>query len=464
MVKPQVHTFQIWDTKMALDVNSGSIFEVDDLVYDVLEFYGETSPRDIVSRLNGKYKESDIIEAIKELDTLKAQGLIFTEADLEEALESLKQKKYVKALCLNVAHDCNLRCRYCFASKGDYHGARQLMDKEVARAAVDFLIEHSGDIKNVEIDFFGGEPLMAFDTIKYVVSYAKSIEESCGKKFHFTVTTNCTLLNSEIVDYLHNNMDNIVMSLDGRKNVNDKMRIRANGSGTYDQVVSNIKKVVELRKRDGKDYYVRGTFTKHNLDFAEDALHMADLGFEEISIEPVVGADKDFLIGHEDLETIYQQYDRIAKEYVKRRASGKNPFRFYHFNIDIYKGPCIQKRLSACGAGREYLAVTPDGQIYPCHQFIGYKEFLLGNVFEKKLDDGVIDKLKDTHVLAKQNCASCWAKFFCSGGCNANNYQVNGDLNIPYDIACSMQKKRIEYALYLAVKTSKENKKNRLIC
>lgn len=449
---------------MVFDVNSGSVFEVDDLVYDVLEFYGEKKPQEIVYRLKDKYEESDIIEAIKELDELKARGFLFVEADLTRALEGLRQKKNVKALCLNVAHDCNLRCKYCFASKGHYNGERRLMDKKVAQSAVDFLIEHSGNLKNLEVDFFGGEPLMAFDTIKYVISYARSLEDRCGKRFHFTVTTNCTILNDEIIDYLHENMDNIVMSLDGRKRVNDAIRVKADGSGSYDQVVENIKRIVKLRKRDGKDYYVRGTFTRHNLDFAEDVFHLADLGFGEISIEPVVGSEGDHLIGYGDLETIYQQYDRIAREYIYRKNSGRNPFRFYHFNVDIYNGPCIYKRLSACGAGRDYLAVTPEGDIYPCHQFIGYREFYMGNVFEKKLNAEVIDKLNNTHVLAKSECESCWARFLCSGGCSANNYQINGDLNVPYDIACRLQKKRIEYAIYLSAKTGKERGSEALRC
>lgn len=451
-----VHQFEIWGTKMVLDVNSGSVFEVDDLMYDVLGIYEKLSPDDIVARLREKYAESEIREAIGEIDLLKSQGILFSGADLDQALESLNQKKYVKALCLNVAHDCNLRCRYCFASKGHYDGTPQLMSEEVGKKALDFLLQNSGELKNLEIDFFGGEPLMAFDTIKSVVSYGRSLEEKYGKKFHFTVTTNCLLLDDEKIEYLHENMDNIVMSLDGRKEVNDRMRVRADRSGSYDVVVSNIKKLIELRKKDGKNYYVRGTFTKYNLDFAKDVVHMADLGFAEISVEPVVGKEGDFLIDEGDLEAIYRQYDEIAKEYVERKKSGENPFRFYHFNIDLYKGPCLQKRLSACGAGREYLAVTPEGDIYPCHQFIGKKEFLLGNVFEKNLDEKVIDILKNTHILAKPECTSCWAKFFCSGGCNANNYEVNGDLNSPNRISCSLQKKRIEYALYLAAKSDEK--------
>ncbi|MCR4431820.1 MAG: 4Fe-4S cluster-binding domain-containing protein [Tepidanaerobacteraceae bacterium] len=285
---------------------------------------------------------------------MKANRMIYTEADFSSVIEQLYARHYVKALCLNVAHDCNLRCKYCFASKGDYHGKRELMSKEVGRNAVDFLMEHSGNIKNLEIDFFGGEPLMAVDTVKEVVSYARNIEEKTGKKFHFTITTNAMLLNDETINYLRQTMDNIVMSLDGRKEVNDRIRVRADGSGSYDMIVPNITKMVALREKDHKEYYVRGTFTNKNLDFAEDVFHMADLGFREISVEPVVDKKGDLLLADSDEQVIYHQYEKIAREYLRRRNSGKNPFRFYHFNVNIYHGPCIYKRLAACGAGREY--------------------------------------------------------------------------------------------------------------
>jgi uncharacterized protein len=432
--------------------------EVDDLFYELLDHYPEKPAEEAVRVLGKRYPEQDIIEAMAELDRLKEQNLLFSDEDFSFALNSLKNRQNVKALCLNVAHDCNLRCRYCFASRGDYRGKRGLMTAEVGRKAVDFLVERSGDLKNLEIDFFGGEPLMALDTIKEVVSYARNLGKTHGKVFHFTVTTNATILNDEIIEYLHENMDNIVLSMDGRKEVNDFMRVGTDGSGTYDKIVPNIKKLVALRERDHKDYYVRGTFTRYNLDFSEDVFHLADLGFKEISIEPVVGRQGEYLLKDEDAGAIYRQYERIAEELLNR-GDGRKSFRFYHFNIDIYHGPCIYKRLSACGAGREYLAVTPGGDIYPCHQFVGQEEFAMGNVFEKILDERVIECFKNTHVFSKQKCIDCWARFFCSGGCNANNFLVNGDMNIPYEMTCKLQKKRIEYAIYLGIKRGKARKK-----
>ncbi|MDI3481451.1 MAG: uncharacterized protein PWQ97_1106 [Tepidanaerobacteraceae bacterium] len=447
----QIHKFRIFDKNIVLDVNSGSVFEIDDIVYDVLDYYDKFDEDHIIKQLNGKYSRTDILEALAEIEKLKADHLIYTEADFSSAIDQIRNRRHVKALCLNVAHDCNLRCKYCFAAKGDYHGRRELMSKEVGRNAVDFLVEHSGNIKNLEIDFFGGEPLMALDTVKEVVSYARNIEEKAGKKFHFTITTNAALLNDENIDYLHHNMDNIVLSLDGRKEVNDRIRVRADGAGSYDMIVPNIKKMVALREKEHKEYYVRGTFTNKNLDFSEDVFHMADMGFKEISIEPVVGKEGDFLLTEGDVQVVYDQYEKIAREYLQRKSSGKNPFRFYHFNMDIYDGPCIYKRLSACGAGREYLAVTPSGDIYPCHQFVGLDEFIMGNVFEKKLNESIVERFKNTHIFAKPECSNCWARFHCSGGCNANNYQINGDLNTPYKLTCKLQKKRIEIAIYLGI-------------
>ncbi|HHW03010.1 MAG TPA: thioether cross-link-forming SCIFF peptide maturase [Thermoanaerobacterales bacterium] len=447
----QIHKFRVFDKNIVLDVNSGSVFEIDDLVYDVLDYYGKYSAEDIVSKLNGRYETSEILDALSEIDELKGGQMLYSEADFSSAIKQVQGRKYVKALCLNVAHDCNLRCRYCFAARGDYHGKRELMSKEVGRNAVDFLVGHSGNIENLEIDFFGGEPLMALDTIREVVSYARNIEEKAGKKFHFTVTTNAVLLNDETMNFLHKNMDNIVLSLDGRKEVNDYMRVRVDGSGSYDKIVENIRKMVALRKKDWKDYYVRGTFTSKNLDFAEDVFHLADMGFGEISLEPVVGREGDFLLACGDEEIVYRQYEMIAREYLKRKNSGKNPFRFYHFNVNIYHGPCIYKRLAACGAGREYLAVTPNGDIYPCHQFVGLAEFHMGNVFDKKLSEKIIERFQETHVFSKSECSGCWARFYCSGGCNAVNFQINGDMNKPYDMTCKLQKKRIEIAIYLGM-------------
>lgn len=465
----QIHKFKIFDKNILLDVNSGSIMEIDDLVYDLLDYYGKLDGESIIKKLEGKYEEHEIEEALSEIEELKANHTIFTEADFSSALKKIQERHYVKALCLNVAHDCNLRCQYCFASKGDYHGKREIMSPEVGENAVDFLVEHSGNIKNLEIDFFGGEPLMAMDTVKHVVSYARSLEEKRGKKFRFTMTTNAVLLDDELIDYLDENMDNIVLSLDGRKKVNDRIRVRVDGSGSYDCILPKIKKMVDERFKSHKEYYVRGTFTNKNLDFSEDVFHMADMGLREISIEPVVGREGDFLLSDGDEVAIFEQYEKIAREYLRRKQSGKNPFRFYHFNVNIYHGPCIYKRLTACGAGREYLAVVPGGDIYPCHQFVGFDEFILGNVFDKKLDENIIGRFKNTHVFSKSECANCWARFFCSGGCNANNFQINGDMNKPYGMTCKLQKKRIEIAIYLSmvdipIRGLKESKDKTLLC
>lgn len=446
-----IHKFQVFDKNIVIDINSGSVFEVDDIVFDILDYYNEKSTGDIVKIFSNKFSEEDIKEAVNEIHTLKEKNLLFTETDFAFAIKSLQQRQFVKALCLNIAHDCNLRCKYCFASDGDYHGKRELMTAEVGKSAVDFLIQNSGKLKNLEIDFFGGEPLMAFDTIKEVISYARKIEKDFGKEIHFTITTNALLLDDEKIKYIHKNMDNVVMSLDGRKEVNDNVRVRCDGSGTYEDIVPKIKKMAALREKDNKEYYVRGTFTKYNLDFSEDVIHLADQGFREISIEPVVGEHGDYLLKSEDVEFLGKQYEKIAREYLFRKKTGQNPFRYYHFNVNIYHGPCIFKRLSACGAGREYLAVTPSGDIYPCHQFVGIDEFLMGNVFDKRLNNNIIESFKNTHVFSKEKCTKCWARFYCSGGCNANNYLLNGDMNEPYEITCELQKKRIEYAIYLSI-------------
>jgi uncharacterized protein len=445
----QIHAFRVFDKNFVLDVNSGSVLQIDDLAFDVLKNYYLDSEEKALQDLQSKYPKAKIEEVLDEIQILKEEGYLFTDMDLKPVLEKLENSYHVKALCLNVAHDCNLRCKYCFASKGDYSGKRELMSPQIGKMAVDFLVNNSGNMRNLEIDFFGGEPLMALETVKEVVSYAKGLEKEHPKEFHFTITTNALLIDDDAIKYLHENMDNIVLSLDGRKHVNDYIRVRADGSGSYDDIVSNIKKMVAMRERDKKEYYVRGTFTRYNLDFAKDVFHLADLGFREVSIEPVVGSDGDYLLKEENLPILYEQYGQIATEYIRRKKSGKNPFRFYHFNMDIYHGPCIYKRLWACGAGRDYLAVTPSGDIYPCHQFVGQNEFLMGNVFEGRLKQDIVDLLKQSHVFAKEECPSCWARYFCSGGCNANNFLINGDMKKPYHITCELQKKRIEYAVYL---------------
>ncbi len=453
----QIHKFRVFDKNIVLDINSGSVFEVDDIVYELLD--DKKVLRESEIEMKGKYERARLCEALDEIQNLKKRNLLYSSGDFSFVIKKLNNRCFVKALCLNVAHDCNLRCRYCFASKGDYRGERSLMPAAVGMDAVDFLIEHSGDRKNLEIDFFGGEPLLAFETVKEVISYARSLEKKHGKKFHFTITTNAVNMNDKTIDFLHRNMDNIVMSLDGRRHVNDCFRIKADGSGTYDDILRNVKKMVALREKDNKEYYVRGTFTRHNLDFAQDVFHIADLGIKQISLEPVVGKEGSFLLQTGDLELLYDQYEKIAREYLTRKKSGQNSFIFYHFKVNIYKGPCVYKRILACGAGIEYLAVTPEGDIFPCHQFVGNDEFRMGNVRDKKLDMRIIDRFSNTHIFAKSECSNCWARFYCSGGCNANNYQINGDMKTPYEITCELQKKRIEYAIYISLAENDNNPK-----
>lgn len=464
ILKGQIHAFKVFDKNLVLDVGSGSLFEVDNTAYEILKLLEEGySEEETISKLRRIFNLEEIKETIEEIKQLIEKGLIFVKADIDSALEKIKGENRVKALCLNVAHDCNLRCRYCFASKGDYNLKRNIMPRIVGEKAVDFILKNSGNLKNLEIDFFGGEPLLAYDTVKHVVDYARSQEKNYNKKINFTITTNAVLLNDEKIHYLHENMDNIVMSLDGRKEINDRMRVRLNDKGSYDEILPKIKKMVELRVRDKKSYYIRGTFTRYNLDFAEDVKHLSDLGFSEISIEPVLAKGEDYEIREEDLNIIYTQYEKIAEEYLLRKNTNKK-FRFYHFNIDIYRGPCVYKRLIACGAGREYFAVTPEGDIYPCHQFVGLEEFKMGNVFDGKLDEKIMEKFKNTHVFAKKDCIECWAKFFCSGGCSANNYKRRDDLNTPDKVFCNMQKKRIEYALYLNLQNASEMERKNILC
>jgi six-Cys-in-45 modification radical SAM protein len=432
--------------KMVLDANSGAFHVVDDIVYDVLDYYKDKSTDDIISIMDGKYNKEDIVDALEEIKTLESQGILFAEDPYKEVVLDHNERSYIKAMCLNIAHDCNLRCSYCFASKGDYSGERCLMSKEVGRKAIDFVISNSGPRHNIEVDLFGGEPLMNMDTVKYIVEYAHEQGEKHNKSIRFTITTNALLLNDDTIEFLNKNMGNIVLSIDGRKSVNDGVRTRVDGSGTYDDILPKIRKMVD--RRDGsKQYYVRGTFTAKNLDFYNDVMHLAELGFKEISIEPVVLPDSDELaLKEEHLEFLYGQYDKLTDEMIKRSAEGSG-FKFYHFAIDINGGPCIYKRVSGCGAGFEYVAVTPNGDIYPCHQFVGEEDFKLGNVFDGKIDKNISNTFKNSHVYNKPECSDCWAKFYCSGGCQANNHHFRGDIKKPYKIGCALQKKRIECAL-----------------
>lgn len=436
-----------------IDVNSGALHVVDEIVYDLLDDNSLREKHELNVIFKDKYKVADIEEAYSEIQSLIQEEMLYT-GDLYKAIamDSSQKESYIKALCLNVIHDCNLRCKYCFADEGEYHGARSVMSAKVGMKAIDFVIEKSGPRKNIEVDLFGGEPLMAFDAIKEIVEHAKLQEKLHNKSIRFTMTTNATLLNDEIMKYMDENMGNIVLSIDGRKSVNDKVRVKVDGSGSYDRILPKIKQMVDMRDK-SKAYYVRGTFTRENTDFFEDIKHMADLGFKEISIEPVVlPSQHELSIREEDLPTIFEQYDKLYSDMLQRYKDG-NEFKFYHFNIDLKGGPCVYKRISGCGAGHEYIAITPDGDIYPCHQFVGNKDFLMGDIYNGMNNEKMELEFKEAHIYNKPKCTDCWAKFYCSGGCQANNFNFNGDMHIPYEIGCLMQKKRIECAIALKAKT-----------
>lgn len=449
-----IHRFKQDEQCYVIDVNSGSLHMVDDLIYNMLEDENKLCDKEyLISKHKDKYLKEDIEEAYEDLLQLVNEGDLYSEDLYEEIAMKDDSDSYIKALCLNVIHDCNLKCKYCFADEGEYKGCRKPMSVEVGKKAIDYVLRNSGSIKNLEVDLFGGEPLMVFDTIKQIVDYAKKEDKKFGKNIRFTMTTNATLLNDEIMEYIDQNMGNIILSIDGRKEVNDKVRIRFDGSGSYDRILPNIKKMVE-RRDESKQYYARGTFTRNNTDFYEDVMALAKEGFKEISIEPVVLPDEHELsLREEDLSIIFDQYDKLYKEMVRRANEGDNPFKFYHFNIDLNGGPCVYKRIAGCGAGHEYVAITPDGEIYPCHQFVGNTDFLLGT-----LDTGIKNKklsteFKVAHIYNKPLCKSCWARFYCSGGCQANNFNFNGDIHIPYELGCKMQKKRIECAIALKAQT-----------
>ncbi len=443
-----IHQYQNNGYNIVMDVNSGSIHVVDDVVYDVVPLFENNSLDQIVAALSDRHHPQDIREAWEEVRELKEEETLFTPDIYEQYIFDFKKRKtVVKALCLHIAHDCNLACQYCFAEEGEYHGRRALMSFEVGKKALDFLIANSGNRVNLEVDFFGGEPLMNWDVVKQLVQYGRSREEACGKRFRFTLTTNGVLLNDEIMEFCNREMSNVVLSLDGRREVNDRMRPFRNGKGSYDWIVPKFQEFA--RKRGSKSYYIRGTFTRNNLDFSEDVLHFADLGFRSVSVEPVVSAPEEpYSIREEDLPQIMEQYDLLAKEYIKRAKEGRG-FTFFHFMIDLQQGPCVAKRLSGCGSGTEYLAVTPWGDLYPCHQFVGNEKFLLGNVEEGITNTAVRDEFKLCNVYAKEKCRNCFAKYYCSGGCAANSYQFHGCITDAYDIGCEMERKRVECSVMI---------------
>ena len=449
-----VHKFIQDGDYYLIDVNSGSVHIIDELIYNMVGEDELLDKEDVINNLKDKWSKEDIEEAYEELIDLVKEEVLYSKDLYEEiAMAGDESESYIKALCLNVIHDCNLRCKYCFADEGEYKGCRKPMSAEVGKRAIDYVLENSGNIKNIEVDLFGGEPLMVFDTIKEIVDYAKEKDKLYNKNIIFTMTTNATLLNDEIIDYIDKNMGNIILSIDGRKEVNDNVRIRVDGSGCYDRILPNIKKMVD-RRDPSKQYYARGTFTRENTDFFEDVMALANEGFSEISIEPVVLPNSHNLsIRSEDLPKIYEQYDMLYKEMLRRAENNDNPFKFYHFNIDLNGGPCVYKRIAGCGAGHEYVAITPDGDIYPCHQFVGNEEFLLGNINSGIKNKNLSKDFKNAHIYNKPKCKECWARFYCSGGCQANNFNFNGDIHVPYEIGCEMQKKRIECAIALKAKT-----------
>lgn len=446
-----VHRFKNNGHNIVLDVESGSVHEVDDIAYDMIGIYEDGDRDDVIKKISELYPETDpaeLNEVYDEIRTLSESGELFTEDTYRDrVIDYTKRKTVVKALCLHVAHDCNLSCRYCFAGEGEYHGARGLMSYEVGRAALDFLIANSGDRHNLEVDFFGGEPLLNFDVVKRLVEYGRSREKETGKLFRFTLTTNGVLLNDEVTEYLNKEMHNVVISLDGRKEVHDKMRPYRGGQGSYDSILPNLLRFKDLRG--DRQYYVRGTFTRHNLDFANDVLHMAKLGFKELSIEPVVAKETDeYAIREEDLPVLYEEYDRLAHE-MDKRIGTDDEFDFFHFMIDLEGGPCVYKRLSGCGSGTEYLAVTPSGELYPCHQFAGMPEFLMGNVNEGITRDDIREGFAGCNVYSREACRDCFAKYYCSGGCAANAYNFTHEIRGCYEVGCALQRKRIECALML---------------
>ena len=450
-----IHQYKLNGYNIVLDVYSGSVHAVDELAYAAIALVDAGHPRaeaaDLLAKKYADHPEvtaEDINDCFDDIEELKADGKLFAE-DIyaDHAFDFKNRSTVVKALCLHIAHDCNLACQYCFAEEGEYHGRRALMSFEVGKKALDFLVANSGSRRNLEVDFFGGEPLMNWKVVKELVAYGRELEKQYDKHFRFTLTTNGVLLNEEVQEFVNREMDNVVLSLDGRKEVNDRMRPFRNGKGSYDLIVPKFQKLAESRNQ--QKYYIRGTFTRNNLDFSKDVEHFADLGFEQVSIEPVVGEDTDpYAIQKDDLPQIFEEYDRLAKMIIDREKSGRG-FNFFHFMIDLEGGPCVSKRLSGCGSGTEYLAVTPWGDLYPCHQFVGDENFLMGNVNEGITRPEIADEFRCCNVYTKEKCKKCFARFYCSGGCAANGYHAHKDIRSNYEIGCELQRKRVECAIMI---------------
>lgn len=451
-----VHQYKLGGYNIVLDTCSGSVHSVDDVAYDMIAMYGKEDDDRIIAAMKEKYADrsdvtdSDLKDCLSDIEALVNAGKLFSEDAYEQlAYDYKNNSNVIKALCLHIAHTCNLNCSYCFASQGKYHGDRALMTFEVGKQAFDFLIANSGTRKNLEVDFFGGEPLMNFEVVKQLVAYARSIEKEKGKNFRFTLTTNGVLLDDDVTDFLNREMNNVVLSLDGRKEVHDHFRRDYAGNGSYDRIVPNFQRFVE--KRGGKGYYVRGTYTHENTDFTNDILHMADLGFRELSMEPVVCPPGDpYALTEDDLPVLMEQYEKLSLEMLRREKKGEG-FTFYHYMIDLKNGPCIYKRITGCGSGTEYMAVTPWGELFPCHQFVGDPKYSLGNIWDGVTNKAVQDEFRHCNAYARKECKDCWARLYCSGGCAANAYHATGSISGVYEYGCELFKKRIECAVMMQV-------------
>ena len=447
-----IHKFKAKDICILLDTNSGGVHVIDDVTFDLLDHaeppFEKECPKNVMDILKENYTEEEIKEAYADILELYDNKLLYSD-DVYGDYSKTVVESPIKAMCLHISHDCNLRCKYCFASTGDFGKGRKLMPFEVGKAAIDFLLEKSVGRENLEVDFFGGEPLMNFDVVKQIVEYARSKEEEYHKNFRFTITTNGMLLDDDTIDYINKEMYNVVLSIDGRKEVNDRMRVRVDGSGCYDRILPKFKKLVD--GRGDKEYYVRGTYTKYNLDFSEDVMHLYEAGFDEISVEPVIESPEEaYAFTEEDLDLIYAEYDKLVDRIGAIRKNGKH-INFFHFMIDLDQGPCVIKRLRGCGSGNEYVSITPDGDIYPCHQFVGHDEYKMGNIEEGTFNNDIKKEFAGCHVYSKPACQECWARFYCSGGCNANYFVFNGDIHKAYELSCKIQRKRIECAILMKV-------------
>ena len=456
-----VHQYKLNGYNIVLDTCSGSVHVVDEVAYDIIALYPEKTREEIVSAILAQYggrpdvNEEEVRACIGDVAALERAGKLYTPDTFEPMAFDFKNRStVVKALCLHVAHTCNLSCPYCFASQGKYHGQRALMSFDVGKRALDFLMENSGDRVNLEVDFFGGEPLMNWEVVKELVAYAREQEGPRGKKFRFTLTTNGMLIDDDVIDFANREMHNVVLSLDGRKEVHDRLRVDWAGRGSYDRIVPKFQKLVE--RRGGKGYYMRGTFTHANPDFTKDVLHMADLGFDQLSMEPVVCAPDDpAALTAEDLPIVLEQYELLAKEMLRREREGRG-FTFYHYMLDLAHGPCIYKRISGCGSGTEYMAVTPWGDLYPCHQFVGEEAYRLGDIWQGVTNTAVRDEFKTCNAYARPECADCWAKLYCSGGCAANAYHASGSIRGVYEYGCELFRKRIECAVMMKAAQAEE--------